>query len=319
MDKGADDYLTKPFSARELIARVRVNIKLSYLRRQLFLQQRQQAETKQLLFSISNKIHSGFNLQKTLSTAVEEIHRTLSADRLFIIANDQFENGDGIIEAFSAKDKSEKNIKGQCFKFNSEQIRLHSDPVIVEKLIKELEERRLLDEDNENDIHNIIDNANKAIAIMTNEQNQFFDKTLKDQKDITNVIGISTSTSSSGLSKNSKNQSELSIQSFDDEGLEIAEIPNFYSINVQKYVSLLAVAIKVNRSTWGWLIVHRPPNSVWSDSEKELLQQISNQISLAITHAKLLEDKLRREAQIEAARAANEAKSQILANTSHGM
>jgi GAF domain-containing protein len=54
------------------------------------------------------------------------------------------------------------------------------------------------------------------------------------------------------------------------------------------------------------------------DSEKEFLQQISNQISLAITHAKLLKDKLRREAQIEAARAANEAKSQILANTSHG-
>ncbi|CAB4429500.1 unnamed protein product [Rhizophagus irregularis] len=314
LDKGADDYLTKPFSARELIARVRVNIKLSYLRRQLFLQQRQQAETKQLLFSISNKIHSGFNLQKTLSTAAEEIHRTLSADRLFITANDQFENGDGIIEAFSAKDKSEKNIKGQCFKFNSEQIRLHSDPVIVEKLIKELEERRLLDE--ENDIHNIIDNANKAIAIMTNEQNQFFDKTLKDQKDITNEIGISTSTSSSELSKNSKNQSESSNLS-DKEDLDTAEIANFYSINVQKYVSLLAVAIKVNQSTWGWLIVHRPPNSVWSDSEKEFLQQISNQISLAITHAKLLEDKLRREAQIEAARAANEAKSQILANTSH--
>lgn len=314
MDKGADDYLTKPFSARELIARVRVNIKLSYLRRQLLLQQRQQAETKQLLFSISNKIHSGFNLQKTLSTAVEEIHRTLSADRLFITANDQLENGDSIIEAFSAKDRNEKNIKGQCFKFNSEQIRLHSDPVIVEKLIKELEERKLLDEDNENnenDIISMIDNANKALAIMTCEKNQFFDKTLNGQ--------------SSGSSKKSKNQSESSIspvstiQSSDDEDLEIAEVPNFYSINVQKYVSLLAVAIKANQSTWGWLIVHRPPNSAWSDSEKEFLQQISNQISLAITHAKLLEDKLRREAQIEAARAANEAKSQILANTSHGM
>jgi GAF domain-containing protein len=325
LDKGADDYLTKPFSARELIARVRVNIKLSYLRRQLILQQRQQAETKQLLFSISNKIHSGFNLQKTLSTAVEEIHRTLSADRLFIIANDQLENGDGIIEAFSAKDKNEKSIKGQSFKFNSEQIRLHSDPVIVEKLIKELEERRLLDEENDNNditITNMINNANKAF-IMTNEHNQFFDNTLKDQKEFTN--GTSNSTTSFGLSKKSKHQSESSIsttstlQSSDEEDLEIAEVPNFYSINVQKYVSLLAVAIKVNQSTWGWLIVHRSPNSVWSDSEKEFLQQISNQISLAITHAKLLEDKLRREAQIEAARAANEAKSQILANTSHGM
>ncbi|RIA84037.1 hypothetical protein C1645_832863 [Glomus cerebriforme] len=294
LDKGADDYLTKPFSARELIARVRVNIKLSYLRRQLFQQQRRQAETKQLLFSISNKIHSGFNLQKTLSAAVEEIHSILSADRLLITANEQSEKGDSIIVAFSANDKNEINLEGQTVRFTPERIRLQSDPIIVEKLIKELEKRKLLDvsgEENENEIINIV---NKTLATLKNEPSQLL------QNDNNNEISTSTP---SGL--------------FDNKDLEIAVVPNFYSINVQKCVSLLAVAIKVNKTIWGWIIVHRPPNYNWTDSEKEFLQQISNQISLAITHAKLLEDKLKREAQIEAARAANEAKSQILANTSH--
>jgi len=34
LDTGADDYLTKPFSARELIARVRTHLELSRLRRE---------------------------------------------------------------------------------------------------------------------------------------------------------------------------------------------------------------------------------------------------------------------------------------------
>src|ERR1043165_1613878 len=113
LDKGADDYLTKPFSARELIARIRVNIKLSYLRRQLLLQQRHQAETKQLLFSISNTIHSGFNLKETLSTAVEEIHRIFPADRILIVANEKSEKSDGITLAFSTKDKNEMDLESQ--------------------------------------------------------------------------------------------------------------------------------------------------------------------------------------------------------------
>ncbi|CAG8544595.1 13599_t:CDS:2 [Ambispora gerdemannii] len=39
LEKRADDYLTKPFNARELFARVRVNIQLSKLRHELVLQQ----------------------------------------------------------------------------------------------------------------------------------------------------------------------------------------------------------------------------------------------------------------------------------------
>ncbi|CAG8528686.1 10351_t:CDS:2, partial [Scutellospora calospora] len=60
------------------------------------------------------------------------------------------------------------------------------------------------------------------------------------------------------------------------------------------------------------------PNSIWFDFEIELLEQVSNQISLAITHAELLEENIVKKIQIKAADAANFAKSQILANTSHG-
>ena len=237
MDQGADDYLTKPFSARELIARVRVNIKLSYLRRQLLLQQRHQTETKQLLFSISNTIHSGFNLEKTLSTAVEEVHNILPCDRIYVVTEDE---GDSRINAYSATDKDERNLRGELVFFNMEENHL---------------------------------------------------------------------TESSNIQQNSDDAKEL----------EVVRLPNYYSLVVQKEVSLVALQIKINSKTWGWLVANRPPNSTWLDSEIMFLQQILNQISLAVTHSILLEEKLKKEAQVEAARAANEAKSQILANTSHGL
>jgi GAF domain-containing protein len=310
LDKGADDYLTKPFNARELMARVRVNINLSYLRRQLLLQQRRQAETKQLLFSISNTIHSGFNLKKTLSIAVEEIHRVLPADRILIMANEKSKKSDGITLAFSAKDKNEMNLEGQPVKFTSKRIGLQEG-------INSTIDTTLAS------IMPIKQNQPKLLELESLMHNNSIEDNITGGQDITNAISHLPSCNSLSTSFGSESASSISTinsttSNSSDEDLEIAVIPNFYSTSIQKYVSLLAIAIKVNNSTWGWIKVHRPPNHSWSDSEKEFLQQISNQISLAITHAKLLEDQLKREAQIEAARAANEAKSQILANTSHG-
>ena len=68
LEKGADDYIIKPFNARELMARIHVNLKLSHVRRQLMAEQQHQLEMKQLLFTISNKIRSGFGIQETLDT-----------------------------------------------------------------------------------------------------------------------------------------------------------------------------------------------------------------------------------------------------------
>ncbi|KAF0386481.1 protein-histidine kinase [Gigaspora margarita] len=82
-----------------------------------------------------------------------------------------------------------------------------------------------------------------------------------------------------------------------------------HSIVASKPVSLISIPIRENSITWGWLVANRPPSTQWLNSEKTFLQQITDQISLAITHVKLMEEKLKREAQIEAAKDANEAKS----------
>ncbi|GBB92369.1 hypothetical protein RclHR1_00200002 [Rhizophagus clarus] len=242
LEQGADDYLIKPFSARELIARIRVNIRLSYLRQQLFLQQKRHSETKQLLFSISSKIRSGLNIQETLSTAVQEIHNILPCDRFFIIA---IENEDTRIMAFSATNQNEPNLQGKLVYFPLEEC--------------------------------FEDNKTENL-----DQNNGVKETSDDTKEI-----------------------------------ETVTFPNYYFMAVQNLVSLIALPIKINSKTWGWVVANRPPNKIWSDSETSFLQQISNQISLAITHSILLEEKLKKEAQMEAMKAANEAKSQILANTSH--
>lgn len=227
-----------------MIARIRVNIKLSYLRQQLFLQQKRHSETKQLLFSISSKIRSGLNIQETLSTAVQEIHNVLPCNRFFIVA---VENEDSRIMAFSSIDQSEPNLQGKLVYF----------------------------------------------PIKESFQNN---QTEKDQ-----------------------NSFEVVNETFnDDKEIEVVIFPNYYLLAVQSLVSLIALPIKIDSKTWGWVVANRPPNNTWLDSEKSFLQQISNQISLAITHSILLEEKLKKEAQMEAMKAANEAKSQILANTSHG-
>ncbi|RIB30861.1 hypothetical protein C2G38_2237965 [Gigaspora rosea] len=92
---------------------------------------------------------------------------------------------------------------------------------------------------------------------------------------------------------------------------------NEYCDGVDKNVSILSVEIRLDDNFWGWIKVHRFQNSIWFDSEIEFLQQISNYINLVITYAKLLEEIGEKEIQIKAAEVANNAKNQILANTSH--
>ncbi|KAF0443721.1 protein-histidine kinase [Gigaspora margarita] len=216
LDKGADDYLVKPFSAQELITRIRTNIELSILRRKISFQQSKQEETKQLLLSISNKILSGLNLNETLLNIVKEIHHRLPIERIFIVKNDQY--------GFN----------------NNKIVALYEDQ--------------------------------KNITSMTNQSIKFNDG-IKD-----------------------KSQTLTNLQKSLDNNPGIDIFLDVFCENVCKNVSLLSAEIWLDNICWGWIKVHRSPNSVWFDSEIELLQQISNQISLE---------------------AANRAKSQILANTSH--
>ncbi|KAF0441226.1 protein-histidine kinase [Gigaspora margarita] len=114
-----------------------------------------------------------------------------------------------------------------------------------------------------------------------------------------------------------KSQTLINLQKSLDNNPGIDVFLDVYCDNVCKNVSLLSAEIRLDNICWGWIKVHRSPNSVWFDSEIELLQQISNQISLGITYAYMLEKNAANEIKIKTAEAANRAKSQILANTSH--
>ncbi|CAG8484927.1 10821_t:CDS:10 [Funneliformis caledonium] len=261
LDYGADDYLTKPFNAKELIARIRVNIKLYHLRQQFYLEQKRQADTRQLLFSISSKIRSELNIQDILSTATEEVHKILPCDRIYILAADQNDSVNLKVMTFSTKDPNEPNLKGQMVRFSMNE---KDKPFIPFSAGK-------------NDF-----DSRKAIQFIR-QATEDPDETAKE--------------------------------------FEASVFQDYYSPVVNRQVSLIAlpIKVKVNSNVWGWIIADRPQNNTWFDYEKVFLQQISNQISLAITHSTLLEDNLKKEAQMEAAKAANEAKGQILANTSHAI
>ncbi|KAF0559600.1 protein-histidine kinase [Gigaspora margarita] len=236
LDKCADDYLIKPFSAHELIARIRANIKLSHLRRKIIFQQYKQEKTNQLLLSISSKILSGLDLSETLLDIIKEIHHKLPSERILIISNDQSEFKNNKIVALS--DGSE-NIPST------------------------------------NNIFNETDYKNKSSQILSDLQEFLY------------------------------NNSGINIY------LDV------YCDDVCKNVSVLSIEIILNDTCWGWIKLYRSPNSIWLDSEIELLQQISNQISLIITYVNNLKENTENEIKIKSIEVANKAKSQILANTSH--
>ncbi|RIB30713.1 hypothetical protein C2G38_1422445 [Gigaspora rosea] len=203
LDRGADGYLIKPFSSLQLIARIRANIKLSLLRRKISFQQSKEEEAKQLLFSISNKILCGLDLNDSLLDIIQEINPLLPNERIFIITNVQSEFG-----------------------------------------------------------------KNKIVAFY--------------------------------------------------EGSERINVClNVYCDDVSKNVSELSVEIRLNSSCWGWIKLHRSPHSIWLNSEIELLQQISNQISLFITYTNVLKEIAENKVKMKAFGVANKTQSQILANTSH--
>ncbi|CAG8468323.1 7750_t:CDS:2 [Scutellospora calospora] len=234
LDKGADDYLVKPFSARELITRIRSNIKLSLIRREILFQRFEQEKTKQLLLSISNMNLFESDLNERLLYVIKEIYQRLPCERIFIIS----------------KERSKSNNNIVAFYENSE---------------------------------NITRMINPFMEINNRKKSQIFSKL---QEYLNNNSGI-----------------DISLDEYSDVAL--------------KNVSVLSAKIMLNNGFWGCIKVHRSPNSIWLDSEIELFQQISDQISLAITYTTLLEENAEKEIQIKAAEVANITKNQILANISH--
>jgi GAF domain-containing protein len=249
---GADDYITKPFSARELMARIQVNIKLSHVRRRLITEQRHQLETKKLLFAIGNKIRSGFGLQETLDTAVSEVKKVLSCDSL-LIAQRIFEKDKGLgckVMAASLNSDKPEEIVGNVFR-------------------------------------NLVDCGNAAVT----------SSEIHPEPPIHHCDG------------------HLMQDSLSDDLLICTDCE---SQLLHRRVSFFSIAIHQKSSLWGWIVAYREPFNKWSESEMNFLQQVSNQISLAIGHATLIEEKIKHEAQVKAIRETNRSKSKILTNTSLG-
>ncbi|MGB3311417.1 MAG: diguanylate cyclase [Nodosilinea sp.] len=79
-DCGAVDYITKPFSATELLARVRTHVELSQLRKQA----QHQAQWATVSRQIVQGIHASVNLQDTLNNTVQAIQDLLQARRALV-------------------------------------------------------------------------------------------------------------------------------------------------------------------------------------------------------------------------------------------
>ncbi|KAF0555756.1 PAS domain S-box protein [Gigaspora margarita] len=157
----------------------------------------------------------------------------------------------------------------------------------------------------------------EKIFIISNEPSKNNKIVIPYENDSEDLAPISNPFTEINDNDNSNSQLFTRSQKYFNENLGVDVSLDEYSNEVHKNVSILSVEIRLDNNLWGWIKVHRSQNSVWFDSEIELLQQISNNISLAITYAKLLEEIGEKEIQIKAAEFANNAKTQILANTSH--
>ena len=240
LDLGADDCLVKPFSARELLARVRSTIRLSDLRHELIREQRHALEMKQLIYSISVRIRSGLSLPQILDTASKELFKVIRCNAIRI-----------------------------C-RFR------RVDPESGQHWVRYVSE--------------IVSCGKPKILTPT-------DRLLPNGLEVNEVHHV---------------------QGGDAEMAgDLRHVSN-YQHPVFGAKNFISVALIYNRRIWGYLLASRDADMVdWSQSEKLLFEQTGNQISLALAHASLWELKKSQQVEMEAAHAANEAKSQILANTSH--
>jgi PAS domain S-box-containing protein len=71
LEAGADDYLTKPFSARELIARVETNLRLANMRRETARLLQEEAQTLELLNRVGSAVAAEIDLEKAVQVVTD--------------------------------------------------------------------------------------------------------------------------------------------------------------------------------------------------------------------------------------------------------
>ena len=76
---GADDYLTKPFSARELLARIETNLRLSSMRRETARLLREETEILELLNEVGTAVSAEIDLERAVQVVTDTATRLSGA------------------------------------------------------------------------------------------------------------------------------------------------------------------------------------------------------------------------------------------------
>ncbi|MFM0739296.1 response regulator [Paraburkholderia xenovorans] len=71
IEQGADDYLTKPFSARELLARVAGNLQLARLRRETEMKLREESRTLEILNRVGKTVAAELDLSRAVQIVTD--------------------------------------------------------------------------------------------------------------------------------------------------------------------------------------------------------------------------------------------------------
>jgi len=71
IEHGADDYLTKPFSARELLARVSGNLQLARLRRETEMKLREESRTLEILNRVGSTVAAELDLKRAVQIVTD--------------------------------------------------------------------------------------------------------------------------------------------------------------------------------------------------------------------------------------------------------
>src|SRR6185312_4210707 len=71
LGSGADDYVTKPFSARELLARIEVNLRMAQIRRESARILREEANLLEKLNTVGTAIAAELDLERAVQTVTD--------------------------------------------------------------------------------------------------------------------------------------------------------------------------------------------------------------------------------------------------------
>ncbi|WP_158899374.1 response regulator [Burkholderia sp. L27(2015)] len=95
LESGADDYLTKPFSARELLARVSGNLQLARLRRETERNLREESRTLEILNRVGKTVAAELDLSRAVQVVTDAATELTGAAFGSFFYNMQPDNGDG--------------------------------------------------------------------------------------------------------------------------------------------------------------------------------------------------------------------------------